>query len=84
MKKKIVSKKFSFKGWKINDFFRGFLSILSKNDNMKKLKELIKWATPGVLGWLTVTHPLLIVPVTIAGKGLLDILQFFVKEKTKK
>jgi len=71
-KKKEQSPAWSFKNWNISEFLKG---------NWKSIKELLKWGTPLALSWLATNKPEYVIPLTIVGKAILDMLEYFVKQK---
>lgn len=70
---KVVSEKYSLKGWKFSEWFKG---------NWSTLKELGKVGAPLVLSFLLTNDPKLTGLVTIVGKFLLDVGEYYVKEYT--
>lgn len=74
MKKEVISPKLSLKGWSIQNWFVG---------NWKTIKEILKVAAPLAIGWVTTSNPALIGLVTIGGKFLLDLGEYYYKEYTK-
>ena len=71
-KEKLVSKARSLQGWKLLEWFKG---------NWKTLKELLKVGLPALLAWLTLNNPALVGLATLVGKFLLDVGEFYLKEK---
>ena len=71
---KIISASKSLEGWKFGKWFVG---------NWKTIKELLKLGIPALVGW-TVTHqPGLTGVITIGGKFLFDLGEYYFKEYTK-
>ena len=67
---KTKSENFSLKGWKFLEWFKG---------NWKTIKEIAKVGAPLLIGFLATNNPALIGLVTIVGKFLLDLGEYFVK-----
>lgn len=65
------SARFSLKGWNLWEWFKG---------NWKTIKEMGKVVIPGFLSWTATQSPALTVPLTIFGKALLDVLEYYVKK----
>ena len=65
----IISKKFSLEGWSLGKFIRGN-------------KEIIKIVVPFCISILTTNNPGSIGLITIIGKGLLDIVDYYCNEQT--
>lgn len=68
---KIISKKNSLTGWDFKKWFFG---------NYKTIKELIKVFSPMVLGWIATNSPEATVGITMLGKCILDIAEYYFKE----
>jgi len=68
---KITSEKRSLKGWEFSKWFKG---------NWKTIKELLKVGIPAAIGWATTNNPALIGLITIVGKGLIDVGEYYFKE----
>lgn len=73
-KQKIISKSNSLEGWDVKEFFKG---------NWKSIKEIIKVALPLAIGWATTSNPALIGLITVGGKAVLDIGQYYFNEYTQ-
>ena len=71
-KKEIIkSKSMSFEGWTFKEFFKG---------NWKSIKEIIKVLIPLAIGWSTTNNPALTGLITVLGKSILDIGQYYFNE----
>ena len=70
---KITSPSGSLKGWKFTTFLIG---------NLKVIKELAKILVPAVSAWLITYNPVWTTIVAVAGKAILDIIEFYAKEYT--
>lgn len=68
---KVVSKRFSFQGWKWAKWLKG---------HWKTVKETTKVFLPQYLGWLAGLSPEWQVLVTALGAGALSAIEYFVKE----
>ena len=64
------SDNFSLDGWNFWTWFKG---------NWKTIKEAGKVLLPGFLSWTATQSPELTIPLTIAGKAGLDILEYWIK-----
>lgn len=73
MTEKIVSGKFSFKGWSLKEWVMG---------NGKTIKELIKVGVPFFIGIITTHNPAWTGIITVLGKLILDSVEYFLKEYT--
>jgi len=71
MSDKIVSPQFSLKGWSLKEWFLG---------NGKTIKELLKVGIPLAIGYATTSNPEIVGLITIAGKFLLDVTEYYLKE----
>ncbi len=68
-----LSKSGSFEGWDFFKWIRG---------NWVTIKELLKVGAPLLFGMeFFKNNPVMIGSVTLIGKGLLDIIQYWLKEK---
>ena len=72
MTDKIISPAFSLKGWELKIWLQ---------NNFWMVKEAIKVITPGVIAWLSTNNPYWVVPVAIIGKAVLDVFEYWIKEK---
>ena len=77
-KKKITSRRFSFSGWNIKEFLKGYLRIFRKN--WSTAKEIGKIVLPGILVWIATYNPIWTVVFMALGKAGLDIIEYWVKE----
>lgn len=66
---RIVSNKFSFEGWSLGRFVKGN-------------KDIIKIVIPFCISVITTNNPEMIGLMTIIGKGLFDIVEYYCKEQT--
>jgi len=73
MAEKIVSPKNSLKGWKVKEWFVG---------NWRTIKELLKVGIPMVIGYLATGNPVATGAITIVGKFILDLGEYYFKEYT--
>jgi len=70
---KIVSKKMSLEGWTLKEWFVG---------NWKTIKEGLKVLVPLALGWAVTNNPELTGGITLVGKFILDLGEYYFKEYT--
>lgn len=70
--KSTKSKAFSLQNWELKEFLKG---------NWKTLKEVAKILAPALLTWLASRNPLWTIVVTGLGKIILDVGEFWIKEK---
>lgn len=68
---KVKSKSMSFEGWDFIEWLKG---------NWKTIKELLKVGIPLAIGWATSDAPALVGLITIGGKFLLDVGEYYTKE----
>lgn len=68
-----TSPRFSLQGWSLKKWFTG---------NWKTLKELIKLGIPLALGWAATNNVELTGLITIGGKFLIDLGEYYFKEYT--
>ena len=61
----------SMKGWNFMEWFKG---------NWKTIKELLKVGIPAVVGWAATNNPALTGVITIGGKFVLDIGEYYFKD----
>lgn len=71
MAEKVVSPRFSLKGWNFKEWFVG---------NWSTIKEVAKLGAPMFVSMLLMNNPFLIGLFTLIGKFLLDMGEYFVKE----
>lgn len=71
MTEKIISERFSFKGWKLKEWFLG---------NWQTIKELGKVGAPLVIGWLATRSLPWTGFVTVLGKFILDSGEYWFKQ----
>jgi len=71
MARKKVSKAFSLEQWDIKEFLAG---------NGKALKEILKFAVPFIISKMTIQYPGAEYAIGIVGKGVLDIVEFYIKK----
>ena len=71
---KIVSPAKSLEGWKLYKWVLG---------NWKTCKEILKVLIPAAIGWATTNNPSLIGVITIGGKFLIDLGEYYFKEHTE-
>jgi len=64
----------SLKGWNVKEWFKG---------NWRTIKELLKVGIPAALGWSLTNSPELTGLITIGGKFLIDIGEYYFKEYTE-
>lgn len=67
----IISEANSLEGWTLKKWFLG---------NWKTIKEVLKVGIPALVGWVTTTNPAFIGLITIGGKFLIDLGEYYVKE----
>jgi len=65
---KTYSAPMSIRGWNFWEWFKG---------NGQTVKELLKVGIPLVVGWFTVNHPAWVAVITVAGKLILDTVEFY-------
>jgi len=68
---KITSPRFSLKGWYFTTWLKG---------NWKTIKEVLKVGIPAAIGWSLTNSPALTGLITIGGKFLLDVGEYYVNE----
>ena len=61
----------SMKGRNFMEWFKG---------NWKTIKELLKVGIPAAIGWATTNNPALIGLITIGGKFILDMGEYYFKD----
>lgn len=71
MQQKVVSPSLSLKGWNFLEWLKG---------NWSTIKEFLKVGIPLAIGWATTDAPALVGIITIGGKFLLDVGEYYVKE----
>ncbi len=71
-KKRVISPAMSFEGYSFWRWLKG---------NWKTIKELIKVGLPAIIGWSATTNPGLTGFITITGKYILDLGEYYFKEK---
>lgn len=71
MTKKVISPAKTFNGYKFQKWFVG---------NWKTIKELLKIGLPMALGWATTHNSALTGLITIGGKFIIDLGEFYFKE----
>ena len=71
MAEKIVSKKMSITGWDLKKWILG---------NWKSVKELIKVGLPLSIAWAQTNDPALVGLITLLGKFVLDLGEYYIKE----
>lgn len=82
---KILSPKFSLKGWSFWSWIKGQAFFWEWFESSKKLlKEISKYLISGTISFITIQKPEFATLATFAGKALLDILDYYLKEQTKK
>jgi len=74
MAEKVLSASMSFTGWSFKNWFLG---------NWSTIKEVVKVGAPFLVAWLTVSNPILMGVITIAGKFVLDVGEYFFKLYTE-
>jgi hypothetical protein len=62
----------SLQGWEFAEWFKG---------NWKTIKEIIKVAVPALIGLVSTSHPALVGLITLTGKFVLDVGEYYLKEK---
>ncbi len=67
----VKSPKRSLKGWNFKQWFVG---------NWSTIKEGLKVAIPAFVGWITTHHPAYTGLVTVGGKFLIDLGEYYFKE----
>lgn len=76
---KVIKTAGSFEGWSFIEFVKGYLHIIK--DNWGTLKEIGKILAPLILSAIATKNPAWVAGVTVVGKALLDIAEYFFKEK---
>ena len=75
-----------FKGWSFWEFLKGYFNIIKPTavaTILKTLKELVKFAVPAFISFATTNgNALLVTLATVFGKGILDLLDYWLQEKT--
>jgi len=74
MNKKVLSKGLSFDNWEFLEWLKG---------NWKSIKEIAKVGTPLIIGWIATNHPAWTVFITLLGKFVLDVGEYYICEQTK-
>jgi len=69
---KIQSPGMSMKGYKFSEWFKG---------NWKSIKEVLKVGIPLAIGWTTTNNPALTGLITVGGKFLIDLGEYYYKER---
>ena len=69
---KVMSPKYSMKNWVFSVWLKG---------NWKSIKEVIKVGLPLVVAWAQTNNPAMIGLITILGKFILDIGEYYLKEQ---
>lgn len=69
---KVMSPKRSLQGWVFSVWLKG---------NWKSIKEVIKVGLPLMVAWAQTNNPALIGLITILGKFILDIGEYYLKEQ---
>jgi len=67
----IISPKGSLKGWSGITWFKG---------NWKTVKEILKVGIPFAISWSTTHNPALVGIITLGGKFLLDVGEYYFKQ----
>lgn len=67
----VESKSFSLEGYSVLKWFLG---------NWKTIKEFLKVGIPALIGWSVTANPELTGLITIGGKFLIDLGEFYFKE----
>ena len=62
----------SMKGYKFSEWFKG---------NWKSIKEVLKVGIPLAIGWTTTNNPALTGLITVGGKFLIDLGEYYYKER---
>ena len=73
MKEKVVSANYSLEGWSFKSWLTG---------NWKTVKEILKIAVPLGVSWATVNSPATVGLLTIGGKFVLDLGEYYFKRYT--
>lgn len=73
MSKSIVSRKFSLKGWDFWEWLEG---------NWSTIKEGLKVGLPFAIAWAATNNPALVGLITLGGKFLMDLGEYYIKEYT--
>ena len=68
----VKSPNLSMKGWNFKSWFTG---------NWSSIKEILKVGVPLAIGWSTTNNPALTGLITIGGKFLLDVGEYYYKER---
>lgn len=74
-KEKIISPARSLKGWTFKKWFLG---------NWSTLKEFLKVGIPALIGWSVTNSPEWTGLITLGGKFLIDVGEYYFKEYTEK
>ena len=72
-KEKVISKRFSFEGWHVKEW---------AIHNAKTIKEMAKWAISAGTSWVLLNNPAYASIATLAGKLVLDSIEYWFKERT--
>ena len=65
----VKSESMSLDGWEFGKWFKG---------NWSTIKEVLKVGVPATVGWVTTHDPALAGLITIVGKFLLDMGQYYI------
>ena len=66
------SPSFSFQGWEFIEWLKG---------NWKDLKPIIKIVAPAALVWWQTADPAMTGGLALIGKGLLDVVEYWIKQR---
>lgn len=72
MVEKVMSPKMSLKSWSFKEWLKG---------NYKSVKEIIKVGLPLMIAWAQTNDPALVGLITIVGKFVMDIMEYYIKEQ---
>ncbi len=70
-RKTVISSARSLEGWEFKKWFVG---------NWKTIKEVLKIGIPAALAWVTTHNPALVGIITIGGKFLIDLGEYYFKQ----
>lgn len=86
VKEEIISKPFSMKGWKIGRWLSAhWIDIENAVKNPTVLavaKPVLKYVLAGVFGTVVADNPVFITLITVAGKSVFDLVDYFMTTQT--
>jgi len=68
----VTKKSMELKGWEFGKWFTG---------NWSTIKEFLKVGVPAIVGWVSTGNPYWAGAITLVGKFLLDLGEYYVKAR---